>query len=402
MSSKKIKNRDGKVVEALLDVPNSINIYDRLLNGRAPVGIKQTGVFKGQSDIINFILPSGSTIVPSGSEMDVTISSTDNSFIFRPGGVAAGNVYTDFALLKADHDIVDGPKIIYLDDSVSPITIPANTYDFSNTLLKKFAPPNYPTMGGSATNVTVSNGVVFTNNRLLVSGLTLRSFSVTPVLTMDATSGLVLLLEGAELETAATSPFLSKTAGASPANIYIDKGRFITGSNPVITTTGTSAIIDIWLFNEGIIEQDSLASADAGDAVNIHIKSPSASYSSIQSGITGTITVTYENYSHNVSFDPTIEGVLTEENVQGAIDELTTLIGGGGGVIPRSNTYTPTPAQTNFNLSFIPSGISTFFLTVNGIGYDYITDYSILGNVLTWAGPFPLESTDSLSIYYFS
>lgn len=55
------------------------------------------------------------------------------TFIFRPGGVAEGNVYTDFDLLYADLLEVPGHKVIVLDDTgVASVSIPGNVYDLTD------------------------------------------------------------------------------------------------------------------------------------------------------------------------------------------------------------------------------------------------------------------------------
>lgn len=58
---------------------------------------------------------------------------SSSEFIFRPGGVASGNVYTDWALLYADAVLAPGPITIYIDDtfvSPAPAAIPAGNWDF--------------------------------------------------------------------------------------------------------------------------------------------------------------------------------------------------------------------------------------------------------------------------------
>jgi hypothetical protein len=57
-------------------------------------------------------------------------------FVYRPGGVAGGNVYTNFGLLMTDLNAATGRKYLVWDDSItSPITIPAGgPYDFSDTV----------------------------------------------------------------------------------------------------------------------------------------------------------------------------------------------------------------------------------------------------------------------------
>lgn len=59
------------------------------------------------------------------------------TYVFRPGGIASGNVYTDFNLLYTALSAVDGPKTILFDDTItSPVLIPPKSgggfYSFRN------------------------------------------------------------------------------------------------------------------------------------------------------------------------------------------------------------------------------------------------------------------------------
>jgi hypothetical protein len=64
----------------------------------------------------------------TGEEGD---SDAPQTFVYRPGGVPDGNVYTNFTLLYADMSIAQGKKELVIDATFNPTpTIPDGTYDF--------------------------------------------------------------------------------------------------------------------------------------------------------------------------------------------------------------------------------------------------------------------------------
>lgn len=55
--------------------------------------------------------------------------------------------------------------------------------------------------------------------------------------------------------------------------------------------------------------------------------------------------------------------------------------------------------QTVFTLSQAPTSPSISKVTLNGIMYDYLVDYTISGTTLTWTSSIALETSDKLKIY---
>jgi hypothetical protein len=49
-------------------------------------------------------------------------------FIFRPGAVAAGNVYTSWAALMTAYAAVEAPSVVWFDSSLAPIVLPAGAW----------------------------------------------------------------------------------------------------------------------------------------------------------------------------------------------------------------------------------------------------------------------------------
>jgi hypothetical protein len=55
------------------------------------------------------------------------------TFVFRPGGIAGANVYTDWPSLMAARAQIQGQAWIQIDDSiVSPATVPAGAWNLDN------------------------------------------------------------------------------------------------------------------------------------------------------------------------------------------------------------------------------------------------------------------------------
>lgn len=79
------------------------------------------------------------------------------SFVFKPGGVAVGNIYTDFAALYAAMNVPGiGPRTLFFDDTiVSPCVIPAGAYDLTGVLLTSQC-------RNEGSTVQVNDGVTFT------------------------------------------------------------------------------------------------------------------------------------------------------------------------------------------------------------------------------------------------
>lgn len=77
--------------------------------------------------------------------------SAAGTFVYRPGGVRLGNVYTTWADLYAAASVAEGSVTVQIDDSLAVVTIPAGTYNFQDWILIGHNP------GGVVATVTVMN-----------------------------------------------------------------------------------------------------------------------------------------------------------------------------------------------------------------------------------------------------
>jgi hypothetical protein len=75
----------------------------------------------------------------------------DPVFVYRPGGVAGGNVYTTWASLMAAVALVAGPKFIDVDQSIAAPAIPAGTWNLDNCTLTQRSNVPGVLLGGQLT-----------------------------------------------------------------------------------------------------------------------------------------------------------------------------------------------------------------------------------------------------------
>ena len=236
---------------------------------------------------------------------DTTPPVTPAVFVMRPGGTAGGNIYTDWATLFAAYEQTDGPVTIEFDDSISsPITIPDGTYAFRpDTTLEGILRSN-ATLGtnvGSA--VDLADGVVFDPPPLYFrNGITLRSLSSSPIITVDPTGGAaefaVLLLErGSTFTCLGTAPFIQVNRLTSNGGLFvflINGGRFEGGTAAVVQLIGDElapepAVLSMTLLSSATIETDTIEGNLQGFFfANIDA---SSDFSETQSGYTAALPV---------------------------------------------------------------------------------------------------------------
>src|SRR5262245_60673504 len=111
------------------------------------------------------------------------------TFVFRPGGVPGGNVFTDFFALKNALAAAEGLKILEFDDSiVSPILLPAGTFPMHLVSWTGSAPRG----GALHARVTIPEGC-------LLPGLRMISGQVEGECTATATAPVADFATGARL-----------------------------------------------------------------------------------------------------------------------------------------------------------------------------------------------------------
>ncbi len=170
-----------------------------ILNG---LGASYAITTNGGGIQLSFDVTLGGGWVPQllGSSAATGVTST---FVYRPGGHAAGNVYTSLPALMAAVALVAGPKVVQIDDTiVSPAIIPAGTWDLVDiTLVGIFD-------GFVTTNqAQCADGCVLLNMASVAYQLQLSSVSSAPVVTMADGQGLLLDTGASIVGSATGAPF---------------------------------------------------------------------------------------------------------------------------------------------------------------------------------------------------
>jgi hypothetical protein len=153
------------------------------------------------------------------------------AFVFRPGGVAGGNVYTSWASLMAAAKQRSGPVWIEVDSSLAAANVTAGAWAFDSvTLLAR----------DQTSALTFEQGATLAAATLTVIGLIIETDSAAPVMTLAGYEDINLLLGGGVLAGAGAAPFFDVTGGGPLFNLSL--GFLGDGTLPVVTVAaGQSA-----------------------------------------------------------------------------------------------------------------------------------------------------------------
>lgn len=67
----------------------------------------------------------------------------------------------------------------------------------------------------------------------------------------------------------------------------------------------------------------------------------------------------------------------------------------------REESFTPTAAQTVFNIAATPTDPSDVDFRLNGVSYETGTDFTVSGTTVTWVKAITLDTTDTVEIVYY-
>jgi hypothetical protein len=165
------------------------------------------------------------------SSGDTLASHLEYAFVYRPGGVPGGTVYTTAASLKAAMLLVQGPKIVQVDDSiVSPAVLPAGTYAFDAVTF----------VGATlSTALHLDDGVHFTGSSITFEGIQVDSAATTPIVSTPGLYFLYLVNE-TNLVMSDGAPFTDGASGGtyiwSIFNSGVGDGTHAVGGSTVGST----------------------------------------------------------------------------------------------------------------------------------------------------------------------
>ena len=101
---------------------------------------------------------------------------TNNLLVFRPGGVQAGNVYTDWQDMATARAGIPTPATIIIDDSLAPCVVPAGgPYVSAETTIKGLEGVGIPTV------LTIADGATFTRPPVFANIFVLNESTTSPI-----------------------------------------------------------------------------------------------------------------------------------------------------------------------------------------------------------------------------
>jgi hypothetical protein len=200
----------------------------------------------------------------SGSSSGPAVTAARSTFVLRPGGAPGGNVFPDWPSLYAVYSQVQGPRWVWLDASLAPITIPAagqpaGGWNVDNTTWGTYA-------NGSdflAGIVTFAQGAQLAFTTMTVQGnVTFQSASTLPVVTM-VNGGTIWMKENCQiLSEAGKAPFAVVVAGHTGLVVVLDNSLLGDGVTPVLG--GTAGSFFVAAYNQSDIAGNFWANAGAG------------------------------------------------------------------------------------------------------------------------------------------
>jgi len=134
------------------------------------------------------------------------------TFVFRPGGVAAGNVYTDWAAMMVDVVAEPGPKWIEVDNSLAPANVPAGAWNVADCTF--VASPNVapgPPPGYGTCLLTWLDGATILGDNVRIQNVKFANAGAT-VWTAGALVTYVELWNAFVVSLAGAAPFFSFVA----------------------------------------------------------------------------------------------------------------------------------------------------------------------------------------------
>ena len=190
-----------------------------------------------------------------------------STFVYRPGGVASGNVFTDFSLAVAAANALNGASVtILIDPSISPSsTVPAVAYDFRGITFKGPGPFNTnPNLGNfGPIQVIFPSGATISHlwDNLINVSFESDIATAAPIYTA-ADTNVIVLGSNAVLESNGVQPFISIPNSGINVSVTMKTGSGInsSGTNAAITV-GAAATLFINMEDYSAVQAASVSGA---------------------------------------------------------------------------------------------------------------------------------------------
>ena len=256
------------------------------------------------------------------------------SLVYRPGGIAGGNVYTDWNALMAAHGAIQGQKIIEVDNGAIaplPAKVPAGAYDLSDTTL---VGGRSNVLGAPGTTVLqFLDGAVVTRFPPVVQNLILSSVSTSPVVVQSVVGPpLAIELDGAlvQSEVGAVPMFSIPVGGAAITFNCMNRGGTGNAGFPVVDLSAPGALATFIIDFGGQILEGTV-SGIAASGVAVQIRSPSNSMlNSFGPPFLGGATIVLDAIASQAGYTPAVSAnwvAPDPTNIAEALDRIAAMVG---------------------------------------------------------------------------
>lgn len=277
-------------------------------------------------------------------------------FVFRPGGVAEGNVFTQWAMCHATASSYGGISVIRVDSSLARASVSAGIWDMSGVSLSGF---EHVEASGPSDVLEFSDGAELQGLERVDGPLVLRNVGSTPAIYVSSFTSLVLDT-GVIVEASGAAPLVSVEDGASLYLTMLGGCQLRNVGTAPVSAEGPSGTLVFQLFSGSQVALNTV-SGDPSQ-VSVSLFSSAANFELNQVGLTVSPSITRIAAAARVGYDNVSSG-LASTDVQGAIDELA----------PGGLTGLGTLGQRTYGNVFVVWAGALAPLTVN----DLVNTYGI-------------------------
>lgn len=272
----------------------------------SPTAASGAGTFLLQFDGASqgFVAPQTGVTTSSATNVD-----PQPTFVFRPGGTNASNVYTTEAALKAAWDLSPGPKWLLVDDTLGATTLALPNWNLDGATLSCVL--------NSTSTLLLGVGFTFSGSFRIVGELNVTSNVTTSAHVTAAGEFLTIFVEeGSKLQqTTATAFIQDGTSGVFIAGDYAGIGD---GTHPVLqTNVGQTSTVQV-------LGGTTLLAHACKGAGTVNVIYDSASTPNLASQDTTTVTGTAISNASRVTYGAATAGNWNPNptSVNAALDQL--------------------------------------------------------------------------------
>jgi hypothetical protein len=247
-----------------------------------------------------------------------------DTYIFRPGGVQQGNVFTSWTDLIAATANSNGDVVIVFDDSFGTITLPTGAYSMDGVIWSGPDLANSADVTDVQVTVNLPEGFTFTNFKDVVFRNSLRvEFTGTtpPIQTAAPDQTRIFAAGNCSLVASGSGPFVRVANTVAPAGSLLIEltygSQIINAGTEVIELVGSNSFLSLFTQVDSTVFADCISGPDGSIFVR---QDASSGISSTQTNYGGSTTEINIDIAERVLFDNS-GSPLTAITVQGAIDE---------------------------------------------------------------------------------